>query len=293
METKISIDNNLCKQCKVCNEICPNLIFNSDETGTIIRQERVHLCFSCGQCMAACSERAISISGLSYEKDFFEFNENGDVFQNLIESRRSIRSFKNKAIPKEDLLKIVEAISFSPPSFPPLKIEIVVINNKKIIEEALPYMIGLYEKLMAGLKSPIGRLFIKRKMGKSKFNTITNHLVPLLTAKLPSMKAGTEDAITRNAQAIILFHANKAAENYREDIHIALSFALLRAHSLGIGACAIELIPPAIDKVPKLREMFHIPDENEVVASIILGYRKHTYKRGIKRHLKSVFWLEN
>ena len=102
MIPKILIDRNLCKQCKVCTEICPNVIFASSDNGILIKPERSELCFACGQCMAACSEKAIRIQGLSYENDFFEFSENGDVFQNLVGNRRSIRAFIDKPVPKED-----------------------------------------------------------------------------------------------------------------------------------------------------------------------------------------------
>jgi hypothetical protein len=60
---------------------------------------------------------------------------------------------------------------------------------------------------------------------------------------------------------------------------------------MGIGACVIELIPPAIEKVPSLKERFGIPSGNEVVASIILGYPKFKYRRGIRRNLKAVKWI--
>ena len=113
----------------------------------------------------------------------------------------------------------------------------------------------------------------------------------MFTIKLPFLKSGTEDAITRGAKAMILFHANKDSDNYKEDIYIALAYGLLKAHSLGIGATAIDLIPEAVNKVPELRKMFHIPDNNEVVASMILGYPKYQYKRAIKREFKSVKWI--
>ncbi len=105
------------------------------------------------------------------------------------------------------------------------------------------------------------------------------------------MKAGTEDAITRNAQAMLLFHANKQSDNYDTDIYIALAYALLKAHALGLGATAIDLIPPAIERTPVLKQIFKIPKENEVVASMILGYPKFKYKRAIQRQLKSITWI--
>jgi hypothetical protein len=40
-----------------------------------------------------------------------------------------------------------------------------------------------------------------------------------------------------------------------------------------------------------LRKMFSIPDNQEVITSIIIGYPKYKYQRGIKRSLRSVKWL--
>jgi hypothetical protein len=60
---------------------------------------------------------------------------------------------------------------------------------------------------------------------------------------------------------------------------------------LGIGASAIDLIPPAIERVPYLKQLFQIPEQNEVVASMILGFPKHKYKRFIQRQLKTVTWI--
>jgi nitroreductase len=241
--------------------------------------------------MAACSEEAIQVSGLDYNKDFQDLPNTINSFNALILSRRSVRSFKDIPVPKDMLEQIVDAVSFAPPSFPPLKIELVVVQDKQLIRKSLPYMINMYDSLLNGLKKPLVKLMIRRKAGPEKFQMIQNHIVPMFTIKLPFMKNGSEDAITRNAQAMILFHADKQSDNHKADIFIALGYALLKAHSLGLGATAIDLIPPAIERIPYLKQLFQIPKDNEVVASIILGYPKHTYKRAIHRQLKSIIWI--
>jgi nitroreductase len=109
--------------------------------------------------------------------------------------------------------------------------------------------------------------------------------------RLPELKMGIEDTITRNAPAMILFHANRDAENYRGDIYIALTYGFLAAYALGLGGSAMDIIPPPIERNRELRKMFFIPDTNEVVGCMILGYPKYRYKRGIKRELKSVKWI--
>jgi len=294
MEPQITIDSNNCKLCKTCLEICPNRIFQLTNQRITTRPERINLCFACGQCMAACAEKALQVRGLDYERDFFKLNmavEQELPFQALIESRRSIRAFKHKPVPRAELEKIVEAISFAPMGFPPIKIGVVVVDNPEILKQALPLMIGLYDKLMNALKNPIARMIVRWKSGKEQFQSIQNHIIPLMNAKLPTMKDGTEDAIIRNAPAIILFHADRNAENYRADSYIALAFGLLKAHSLGLGATAIDLIPPAIERTPELKTLFKIPPAHKVVASMIVGYPKYKYQRGIKRKLASADWV--
>jgi hypothetical protein len=102
---------------------------------------------------------------------------------------------------------------------------------------------------------------------------------------------GVEDTITRYAPAMIIFHANRDEENYEADIYIALTYGFLATHALGLGGSAMDIIPPTIERNRELRKMFLIPEKNRVVASMIVGYPKYKYKRGIKRDLKSVKWI--
>jgi nitroreductase len=138
---------------------------------------------------------------------------------------------------------------------------------------------------------PMGRFFVRRKVGDAKFNTLAQHVVPLMKSRLPELKQGTEDTITRYAPAMIIFHAHRNAENYEEDIRIALTYGFLAAHALGLGGSAMTLITQAIENSPVLRKLFSIPESNAVVGSMILGYPKYRYQRGIKRNLKGVTWI--
>jgi len=59
---------------------------------------------------------------------------------------------------------------------------------------------------------------------------------------------------------------------------------MLAAHAIGLGATMIECVPPAINQIDKLKEIFQIPKENEAVMSVIVGHPKYRYKRTIKRN---------
>jgi len=297
MKNTININQETCKKCLLCSEVCPNKIFKKSELNEIVlRPDRVDVCFKCGQCMAVCSTKSIVVDGLSYEKDFFELPENESnnyekTFYSMIHTRRAIRNFKDKPVPKELLEKIVEAISFAPPGFPPLKIKIIIVQNTELIKQALPSMIRLYENLVNMMGKPIHRFFIKRKVGNKKFKTMQEHLIPLLISRLPSLKNGTEDTLTRNAPAMILFLADKNEEDIRQDISIGATYGMLAAHSIGLGGSIMDIIPPAIENDKELRKLFCVPDNNEILTSMIIGYPKYKYQRGIKRSLKSVKWL--
>jgi nitroreductase/NAD-dependent dihydropyrimidine dehydrogenase PreA subunit len=297
MEESISINQSTCKKCYLCMEVCPQKLYIIGPNKNVLtRQDRVSLCFGCGQCMAVCSTKSVTVAGLSYDTDFFELPVTAsgsfeNTFYEMIQTRRAIRNFKDKPVPKVLLEKIVEAISFAPPGFPPLRYKMVVVENKELIRSALPFMISLYEKLTLMMQKPVMRYFIKKEVGKRKFLTMEEHLIPMLKRRLPELKNGTEDTLTRYAPAMILFLADSNGEDLNQDIDIASTYAMLAIHALGLGGSIMEIIPPAINKDRELRKMFHIPADHEVVTSLIIGYPKYTYQRGIKRKIKSVEWV--
>ena len=72
---------------------------------------------------------------------------------------------------------------------------------------------------------------------------------------------------------------------------LVLGMASMGAHALGLGATALSLVPPVVERTPELRALFSIPAENEVVASMVLGYPKYRFKRRIRRELAAVHWV--
>jgi hypothetical protein len=63
-------------------------------------------------------------------------------------------------VSKELLEKIVQAIEFAPPGFPPIKTEVVVVQDTNLIRKALPHMIGVYDFLVKAMTNPLMRFII-------------------------------------------------------------------------------------------------------------------------------------
>ena len=288
------IDATTCTKCESCIVICPAMILTKTEKDEIIfRDDRTSICIRCGHCMAICGPKSITIDGISYETNFRDLPQITLDHQQLMDfliTRRSVRIFKNKTIPPELVEKILEIISTAPFGVSPHNIEITVVTDKSLIEKAVPYMSKIYMQLGKILKIPLLGWMIRRSLPKETSNTLMNFIVPHIDKGHYSYSGGIDD-IARNAPALLLFHAPKGAEEHTVDAHICLTYALLAAHSLGLGATAIGLIGPAINQSKPLRKMFQIPQGNEVVESMILGYPKLHFKRAIIRPRKNIRYL--
>ena len=295
-ETKIQNTINLetCNQCLLCIAVCSYKIFEKDVSGQIvIASDRTDFCVKCGHCMAICKSKSVTIEGLSYDNNFYELQEtniDSNSFINFLANRRSIRNFKDKEVPKEILQKIIDATSFAPYGASPKNLMITVVQNKGIMEKALVLMSRFYNDLAKWINNPVSRYMIKRRINQETFNTITNHIVPAAKAGHYNTKSGN-DNITRSAPVILIIHANEGAEEHTNSAIICATYAMLAAHSFGLGTTIIGLIPPAINKVKELKELFQIPEENEAVMSLILGYPKYKYKRIIKRENRDINWI--
>ena len=289
MSTQITLDS--CKQCYLCIEICPASVYGKSGSGeTIVLPGMDEVCVACGHCMAVCETKSIRVDGLSYELNFPDLPANTidyDSFRAFLMNRRSIRTFKDKPVPQELLKKIVAVLSMAPSGVSPDNIEITVVADKEMIQKALPYISGVYKQMGKMLTWSMTRWLFKVIIPKENFNTLVNFIVPHIRHGLYDISKGNDD-ISRNAPAMLLFHAPAGAEEHTVDAHICMTYAFLAAHALGLGATVIGLIGPAINNSKPLREMFRIPKGNVIVEAVIVGYPKVHFKRGIVRPRKNI-----
>jgi ferredoxin len=290
----MQVNEETCRKCGICAIVCPARAINhSQGEFPSPNSDRAQTCILCGQCMAICPKGSISISGLSY-KDLFDLPENTPDYQaffDLLSTRRSIRNFKDQPVPRELIEQIIQAIAQAPMGFPPHKTHVTVVQDRSTILKILPIIIKIYEDMLAWMKNPVIRFVIKHQTTPETFTTIKNHLLPLMSRRLPEMKKANSDEITWGAPVLILFHAYRLAETHTVDAHIALTYAFLASHALGLGATVSGLIPPAVNNSSELRNMLKIPQDHEVVCCIMLGYPRYKFQHGIKRPLASINWI--
>lgn len=294
MTNDMIVNQETCSKCGTCASICPARAINhSKGEFPSPNSNREQTCILCAQCMAICPKEAISIEGLS-DKDLLDLPENTPDYQaffDLLITRRSTRNFKDLPVPRELLEQVIQAIAQAPMGFPPHKTHVTLVQDRSTVLKMLPIITKIYEDMLGWMKNPVIRFAIKSQTDPETFSSIKNHLLPLMSIRLPEMKKTNSDEITWGAPALMLFHAHKTAETHTVDACIALTYAFLAAHALGLGVTVSGLIPPAVNHSPELQKMLKIPEDHEVVCCIMLGYPQYKFKKGIKRPLASINWV--
>ena len=113
---KIDMDN--CTKCKECVKDCVANLFYFEQDNLQIVESFEDRCIECGHCEAVCP---VNVIRLKYHKDeeleprsVREEVPTYDKFLNLVLKRRSIRRFKEKPIPKEEIEKLLKISRYSP-----------------------------------------------------------------------------------------------------------------------------------------------------------------------------------
>ena len=108
----IKIDSTKCakSKCGFCFEVCPNYVFALGK-GQEIQVRYPEQCCICGHCVAICPENALIHKEMPIERfeDLPITKIPSENMRNLL-SRRSIRVFKEKPIPKELIEQLIELI---------------------------------------------------------------------------------------------------------------------------------------------------------------------------------------
>ena len=105
------------------------------------------------------------------------------------------------------------------------------------------------------------------------------------TETLVKKRAEGEDWFTYDAPAAMLFHHGQMTDG--ADVHIAATYAMLAAESLGLGSCMLGTTA-GLNHAKSFKEKYGIPPKNKIGLGLVLGYPEKKYLSGVRRRLASV-----
>ncbi len=294
MNSRININPETCTGCGLCAKVCSKKILKMDHRKVEVEDYPDWSCCQCGLCMSICPTQSILVEGLNYN-EFETLPENDVDFTNLekmLSSRRSIRSFRDRKVERDTLNKMISASAMPPIGAPPLNVQVLVLDEKKHLDELYLDTVRCWKKMMKSMKNPIYRIISRRVAGANQYHALTHHALPSARICCESSDKG-KDAFTFKAPAIIFFHGSKLSVCIMENCWLAASYATIAAHSLGLGSIFSGMIPPIINMNIDVKRKLGIPDENNIYSCLMLGYPAVEFKRKIPRKHKEVRYLNS
>ncbi|MBN2054739.1 nitroreductase family protein [bacterium] len=282
---KATVDHSACILCGRCIEICPGKCLVMKDR--LIENRVSNLgCIGCGHCMMVCPEHCISITGRDISSaDLVELPAPDSVasveaLEALLQTRRSVRFFKDRPLEPFLLDRIVAMAATAPMGIPPWDVGCVIINGRERVKELAGGILKGWQGFLQTMLRPWVLKLLRPFLGSRRFDVFAHFLRPLALEYSAGVAAG-EDRLFYGAPAVLLFYHSPYIES--SDAMIACTYAMLAAHSMGIGTTMIGAAAPILARNRELCQRFGVPAGYIPSIALILGYPAVEFKRTVRR----------
>jgi nitroreductase len=231
-------------------------------------------CIRCGHCSAICDQDAlVNILCPPEGQPLLEtFPVLGaEDAERFLRSRRSIRCYKKKPIPREELTRLVNIARFAPTASNTQSIAYHVVDNKDLLAQIVESVIVWMEKEI--------------ESGQPFHNSLPGHV-------LAYRERGVEP-IFRGAPQLVVATAPKNLRTKRDNTVFSLAYMELFAPSLGLGSCWAGLFEMYIKAEREhIEPLLSVSPDREITGAVMVGYPVHTYARLVDRDPLNIHWLD-
>jgi nitroreductase/Pyruvate/2-oxoacid:ferredoxin oxidoreductase delta subunit len=254
--TLITVNKDTCTRCALCTTQC-NMIIGKE--GSYPRQlpGTDEFCMRCGHCVAVCPTGALTHKEMpdnpKIEKSL------GVSFERcaqLIRGRRSIRNYKDKAVPKEEIERIIDVARYAPTGHNAQDVRWLVISDRD-------YM----DKVRA-----IGWEWLRWVMKN-------NPQMAQMFAGVVEMLDRGKDMFLQGAPAAVVAYGTKDNPMCATDCAIALSYFDLAAQSAGLGCCWAGFFYISAASYPPMVKAIALPEGCTPYGALMVGYPVYSYQR--------------
>jgi nitroreductase len=229
-------------------------------------------CIACGQCVAVCPQGAIDGSSTPLAKQVpldKKLKINAPQAAQFLRSRRSIRHYRQTAVPKEHLLKLIDIARFAPTASNGQGISYIIVQDKAVLKKAVQLTVEWMEAELA-TKPQVHWSFPK-------------HVRIYRETGL--------DSILRDAPCLVLAAAQKDNQRGRENTIFSLAYLELYAPALDLGSCWAGLLEACLfSKYEPLLNLFSIPKDKVITGAVMVGYPEYRYQRIVERNPLDITW---
>jgi nitroreductase/NAD-dependent dihydropyrimidine dehydrogenase PreA subunit len=288
----IRIDIENCTKCNECVKDCVANLFYLEQDQLQLVETFEDRCIECGHCEAVCP---VNVIRLKYHKE--EELESSlarekiptyDIFLNLVLNRRSIRRFKEKAIPKKEIEKLLEVGRYSPTGGNSENVYFTVVQDRSTVIAISDHITENLTALVKTFEDPKGGESLKKTRSEEEIKQVLDNL-PSIKRKLEMIKKGI-DFWCWNGELLVI-HGDKAEGGIASNSALAAAHIMLAAETLGLGACSLGYLTGFLNQYQKIRNLIEIPSNHTVGYCLTMGYPNVKYKRIPARKPLKVQWF--
>ncbi len=328
----LQVADDKCTGCGRCVQSCPIQLLSIEDKKSRDNRRYDHFrCITCQNCVAVCPQQAITISGdyrvpKGYWKNDDLFaggktrprpiqGKNGLPFEALaqeltetekvIYQRRSVRLYLRKQVPREMVMRILEAGRFAPSAGNNQPWKFIVIQNRALIDE-IDRKVKQFCKLVMLGTMPLP--WVKSKKAtecnprlrfwqKAVYQLLLrlrgpNELDPRALGGINAIVADPDYHTFFHAPTLIILLADRRGIGSIDlDTGICGQNMVLAAHSLGLGTCYVSLID-GLQGFPLFKRKLGVHPPFEIITSLTLGYPQGQVDQVVEREQLRVKWVD-
>ena len=261
-----------CNMDGICVLECPARILEMTGQGPVMQEGGADICIRCGHCVAVCPEAAVKLDFLSPD-DCIEIDRgqlpDANQAELFLRSRRSIRSYRKKPMPKEDLEHALAIASCAPTGSNRQPVKWLVFHDRKDVEVIAGHVVDWMRYVLANHPEVAATFNMERIL---------------------SDVASGIDRICRHAPHLVFAYASKESGVASADCHTAIAYLELVLPSLDAGSCWAGYVNFAASQWPPLAEFLALPEGFLFHGAVMVGYPKFHYHRIPPRKLPDIVY---
>lgn len=285
----IRIDRKRCINCGLCVKDCNSGVFQEEKDGPVVAHEE--WCNRCSHCIAVCPKRAVLHEGLGdkHPRRIQRKLLQGSAYREIVKSRRSVRHYRPKPVPREVLEDIIDLARYGPTASNAQNVHYTVVTRQALLKEVSQRIFEFGDRVYRIYTRDSVQAISRRFQDLEAVRTLERYTQNWVHYREQVSKG--RDLLFHNAPALLLLHTPKGQGYSRDNCVIAATNIDNYAQSLGLGACFIGILVSAMQLDRSLYGRLGVPKNHKVQVAMALGYPSIRYTYHAARKRPAVQWL--